>query len=117
MPEVPAKSSRTVHIRARSRDGDVRTVEAQEGESLMAALRSAGLDVAGTCGGMCSCGSCHIYADEQMMAAAPPVSEDERDMLDALQDVVAVQPGSRLSCQIPVTRDLEGQLVEIAPQL
>lgn len=106
-----------VAISVRTREGELCVVEAKEGQSLMEALRGAGLDVLGTCGGMCSCGSCHVYAGNDLLEAVSAPGEDERDMLDALSDVVEVKPCSRLACQIPVTTTLESLTVEIAPQL
>lgn len=106
-----------VAISVRTREGGTTVIEASEGQSLMEALRSADLGVLGTCGGMCSCGSCHIFASDAVLAAAPPVREDEQDMLDALADVIEVRPCSRLACQIPVVDALDGAELEIGPQL
>lgn len=106
-----------VAITVRDRDGATRVLEASEGQSLMEALRSADLDVLGTCGGMCSCGSCHIYAGEALLAAVATPAEDEQDMLDGLGDVVEVRPNSRLACQITVSNALQGVELEIAPQI
>ena len=83
-------------------------------DSLMEALRAEGHDIAGTCGGACSCGTCHIYVADT--DALPPRSEDEADMLDALSDLVAVKACSRLACQLR-SLDRETLAVEMAPQL
>jgi 2Fe-2S ferredoxin len=106
-----------VAINILNREGATLTLEVSEGQSLMEALRNADLDVLGTCGGMCSCGSCHIYAGDALMAATAAPREDEQDMLDALSDVVEVRPNSRLACQIPVSRSLQDVDLEIAPQI
>jgi 2Fe-2S ferredoxin len=84
--------------------------------TLMEALRSAGHDVAGTCGGACSCGTCHVYVATADLARLGPASEDERDMLDALSDVVPVTDCSRLACQLRVDPALAGICITIAPQ-
>ncbi len=106
-----------VAITVQSREGAKLVLEARQGQSLMEVLRNADLDVLGTCGGMCSCGSCHIYAGEALMAAVAAPEEDEQDMLDALGDVIEVRPNSRLACQITVSDDLQGVELEIAPQV
>ncbi|MFZ4110765.1 MAG: 2Fe-2S iron-sulfur cluster-binding protein [Polymorphobacter sp.] len=85
-------------------------------KTLMEALRSAGHDVAGTCGGACSCGTCHIYVAAADLARLGPAGADERDMLEALADVVPVTAASRLACQLPVDATLSGISIEIAPQ-
>ncbi|WP_157217366.1 2Fe-2S iron-sulfur cluster-binding protein [Flavisphingomonas formosensis] len=102
-------------IEVRARDGAVQTVEAPDGTVLMRRLRDAGLGVAGTCGGMSSCGSCHVYVESGGERLAPP-GEDEADMIAALADVVEVRPESRLSCQIVMNADSDGLAIEIAPQ-
>ena len=106
-----------VSILVTTREGEERTIDAREGRSLMEALRAANLGVLGTCGGMCSCGSCHVYAGEDLLAACPSAAEDERDMLDALADVIEVRACSRLSCQILVSERHERTSVEIAPEI
>ncbi|MFZ4689803.1 MAG: 2Fe-2S iron-sulfur cluster-binding protein [Polymorphobacter sp.] len=100
-------------VTVQARDGTSSSLAWTGSDSLMEALRAAGHDVAGTCGGACSCGTCHVYVGEADGLAAP--SEDEADMLDALSDVVTVKPCSRLACQL---RNLgrETLTVEIAPQ-
>jgi 2Fe-2S ferredoxin len=54
----------------------------------------------------CACGP--AYADK-----LPPVSADEDDLLDSSDTRDA---NSRLSCQIPVTDDLDGMKVTIAEE-
>lgn len=105
-----------VSVLVRTPEGRDLTIEAREGRNLMEALRDAGL-VAGTCSGACSCGSCHVYAGDTALAVAPDMKEDERDMLDALGELIDVRPCSRLSCQIPISPDLEGASVEVGPLL
>lgn len=99
-----------------NRAGTSSTLATGTEKTLMTALRSAGHDVAGTCGGSCSCGTCHVYVAAADLAKLPPVGEDERDMLDALADVVPVTAGSRLACQLPVDATLADISIEIAPQ-
>src|SRR5258706_98358 len=37
------------------------TLDASDGRPLMETLRDSDTGVIGTCGGMCSCGTCHVY--------------------------------------------------------
>jgi ferredoxin, 2Fe-2S len=108
---------RMVKLLVTTREGEEKALDATEGANLMNVLRENDLGVPGTCGGMCSCGSCHIFASDALLAAAPPPSEDERDMLDALSDAIEVRPCSRLSCQIAITPALDGASLEIGPQI
>lgn len=97
-----------------SRSGSESTIEADEGISLMEALRDNGMDeLLALCGGCCSCATCHVYVDPAFSGDMPPRSEDEEDLLDS-SDHKTEQ--SRLSCQVPVTAALEGLRVTIAPE-
>jgi 2Fe-2S ferredoxin len=102
-------------VTVRTRDGTTASFDWTGDASLMEALRDAGHDVAGTCGGACSCGTCHVYVDAGDFASLPGIAEDEADMLDALSDVVTVRPCSRLACQLRCD-GRPALAVEIAPQ-
>lgn len=102
-------------VRVTGRDGVERELEAGTGCALMEALRDANTGIDGTCGGMMSCGTCHVYVDPAWAAKLPPKSEDEQMMLDAIGELVELKPGSRLSCQIQVSDALEGLAVQVAP--
>ncbi len=66
----------------------------------------------GICGGMLMCASCQCYklSDTEV----PEMGDEEESLLDS--DGVNVKENSRLSCQIPITMDIEGLKVEIAPE-
>ena len=104
-------------VKVIGRDGNSCSIDAVGGCPLMEALRDASTGVDGTCGGACSCGTCHVYVDAAWIDRLPAKSEDEQLMLDAIGELVPLKPGSRLSCQIPVSAELEGLVVEIAPPL
>ncbi len=102
-------------VKILDREGVMQTLDAPNGTPLMEVLRDEDMDVEGTCGGICSCGTCHVYVNEAWVARLPAVGEDEEMMLEAIAEVVEVRPNSRLSCQIPLTDDLDGLEVEIGP--
>lgn len=97
------------------RDGSRRTLNAPEGEVLMEVLRDENTGIEGTCGGTCSCGTCHVYVAEQWRARVGEREEDEQMMLEALEEFVELRDGSRLACQITVSDELDGLTLEIAP--
>jgi 2Fe-2S ferredoxin len=102
-------------IIVRIRSGEIRTIDAQANQSVMEALRDNGVDdVEALCGGSCACATCHIYVDQRFMDRLPQQSSAENDLLDATD---SRRPNSRLSCQIPLTEDLDGIEVEVAPAL
>jgi len=94
-------------------DGETKTIEAPDGTNMMEALRDAGL-VEGTCGGVASCGTCHVYFPDK--AVAGETGEDEGYMLEGLADFVEIRDGSRLSCQVKVAALHDSMKIEIAPE-
>lgn len=97
-----------------TRDGDKHQLEIGEGVTLMETIRNAGVDeLLALCGGCCSCATCHVYVDPAFADRLPPMSDDENDLLDSSDHRIQA---SRLSCQIPMTADLDGLSVRIAPE-
>src|SRR5688500_19285699 len=96
-----------------TRDGTERTVEGRAGWSVMENIRDNGFDeLLALCGGCCSCGTCHVRIDPAFLASLPPMDELENDLLSGSD---CRDEGSRLACQIPITPDLDGLRVAIAP--
>ncbi|MGN5374938.1 2Fe-2S iron-sulfur cluster-binding protein [Sphingomonas hankookensis] len=96
------------------RVGEERTVDAEVGLSVMEVLKINGFDeLLALCGGCCSCATCHVHVDPAWLDRLPPMSEDEDDLLDAVDDRDAT---SRLSCQVPVTDALDGLKITIADE-
>lgn len=103
-------------IHVTERDGKQRDIDAPDGELLMEALRDEDTGVLGTCGGSCSCGTCHVYISPDWQERVGQRNEDEDMMLEALEDFVEVRPTSRLACQIEIGDDIDGLSLEIAPE-
>lgn len=100
-------------LRVIDRDGVEREFDAMSGVVLMEPLRDMNAGVAASCGGMCSCGTCHVYVDAEWFACLPALMSEEGDMLSAL---AARRENSRLSCQIMLNEELSGLTVTIAPE-
>ncbi len=100
-------------IIATDRKGQLHEIEGRDGWSVMEILRDAGLDIAAECGGACACATCHVYVTGDWFEKLPPRSDAEVDMLDM---ALAVEPNSRLSCQITCAPELEGITVTVAPE-
>jgi 2Fe-2S ferredoxin len=102
-------------VSVRTRGGETRTIHAQANQSVMEALRDNGVDdIEALCGGSCACATCHVYVALKYIDRLPALSGAESDLLDATD---SRKPGSRLSCQIPLTAELDGLEVEVAPAL
>ena len=102
-------------IRFRIVGGEVREIDADEGTSVKdAALRSEVNGILAVCGGYANCATCHVYVDGEWIDRLPPMEEAEDIMLDgALSERT---PFSRLSCQLVLTRDLDGVTMSV-PEL
>ena len=87
-------------------DGNARSVDAKDGQSVMSAAVDHLLPgIVADCGGSCACATCHVYVDDAWADKVPAASEDERAMIDC---AINVRDSSRLSCQIRMTRELDG---------
>ncbi len=92
-------------------NGTEHDVEANNGESIMVAATSnlvPGIDA--DCGGECSCATCHVLISAEWQSKIEPATDSEESMLDLNPDRSAE---SRLSCQIPMSDDLDGIVVNL----
>jgi 2Fe-2S ferredoxin len=95
-----------IHITYTDSQGTSRTVEAQEGSTVMeTALRNSIPGIDAECGGACACATCHVYVADEWSEIVGKPSQMEEDMLDFAFEV---RPTSRLSCQIKVSTALDG---------
>ncbi len=79
--------------------------------NLMEVCKSYELPVEGVCGGMAMCASCQVYIlTEQHYGSR---NDDEEAMLD---EAFYVKENSRLGCQIPISSELDGMRVALAPE-
>jgi 2Fe-2S ferredoxin len=100
-------------IIATDRDGKTHEIEGRDGWSVMEILRDADLPITAECGGACACATCHVYVEGDWYEKLPEPSDSETDMLDM---ALAVEPNSRLSCQITCSDELDGIQVTLAPE-
>ena len=92
-------------------DGTAFEVDAENGSTVMEnAIKNAVPGIEAECGGACACATCHVYVDEAWTAKTGEAEAMEEDMLDFAYDI---QPGSRLSCQIKVSDELDGLIVRV----
>jgi 2Fe-2S ferredoxin len=95
-------------------DGSARTVEAEIGSTVMeTAINNDVPGILATCGGSCSCATCHVYIADDWFERLPAPEIEELDMLDTAHDL---KETSRLSCQIKVTEELDGLTVTTPPR-
>ena len=91
-------------------NGEIKTVDAPIGLSVLEVAHKNDIDIEGACGGSLACSTCHVIVDEKDFDRLESASDDEEDMLDLAFDL---QKTSRLCCQIIVTSDLDGLTVKL----
>jgi ferredoxin len=102
-----------VLIKIKDREGVIHELQAPTdmAMNIMELCKAYELPVEGTCGGMAMCASCQCYVLNDV--ELPEKGEDEEAMLS---EAFYVKPNSRLGCQIPITLELEGLELELAPE-
>ena len=91
--------------------GKSHTVEVQNGLTIMeGAVQNNVPGIDADCGGSMACATCHVYVKEEWFNKLPKKEDGEEDMLD-----MAHEPNkfSRLSCQLTVSDELEGIIVNL----
>jgi len=95
-------------------DGQEQAVKVQAGETLMdAALDNGVAGIIAQCGGGATCCTCHCWVQQPWLQQLPAPHQDEQDMLEYAWGQAV---GSRLACQVVVTRQLQGITVRIPAQ-
>ena len=92
-------------------NGTEHVVDVPNGLTVMEGARDNGIPgIEADCGGACACSTCHVYVDPAWVGKLPPREDMEEDMLD-----FAFEPNerSRLTCQVKVTADLDGLVVQM----
>ena len=100
-----------INISVKDLDGQVHEIQAREGDSLMEVLREYEWGVPAICGGLCSCGTCHVYLDTQWLDRFQQPDPDEQDLLGVFD---SAEDNSRLSCQLYLQAGHNGLKLVIA---
>lgn len=95
------------------KDGNQKTFDVCEGETLLDIAQGHNLDMEGACGGSCACSTCHVIVDPDYYDAIPEPEDDENDMLDLAYGLTET---SRLGCQVKMNKDIDGIRVAL-PQM
>lgn len=92
-------------------NGETLTVDVVDGDTVMqGAMDNMVEGIVAECGGGCNCATCHVYVGEDWIEQVGAAVDMEKDLLDNLP---IARPTSRLSCQIEVTKDLDGLTVTV----
>ena len=92
-------------------NGEEHEVDVQNGLTVMeGAIKNKIPGIDADCGGACACATCHVYVQKEWLSKLPSKEDTEEDMLDFAFEV---QENSRLSCQLTVTDELDGLVVDL----
>ena len=92
-------------------NGTQHTVEVPLGLTVMeGAVNNNVPGIDADCGGACACSTCHAYVNPDWVEKLPAREDMEEDMLD-----FAYQPNerSRLTCQVKVTPEMDGLVLQL----
>ena len=92
-------------------NGKNHTIEVANGLSVMeGAVQNNIPGIDADCGGSMACATCHVYVKEEWFNKLPKKEDGEEDMLD-----MAFEPktNSRLSCQLMVSEQIDGLVVNL----
>jgi 2Fe-2S ferredoxin len=99
-------------------DGARHDIDAHLGATVMdTAVKNGVPGVVAECGGFLSCASCHVHVDAAWIDKVGRAEDGDEVECELLEGAMAERtPGSRLSCQITVTEELDGLLVTVSPE-
>ncbi len=94
-------------------DGVSKVVDLRGGQSIMEGAVQHGIQgILAECGGSCMCATCHVYIIGGPVERLADMQSGEDAMLN--ESAAERKPNSRLSCQIKMSDDLDGLVVQVA---
>ena len=91
--------------------GKLHTIEVENGLTVMeGAVQNNIPGIDADCGGGMACATCHVYVKDEWFDKINKMNEGEEDMLDQAYEK---KKNSRLSCQITVSDELDGLVVNL----
>lgn len=100
-----------VQITYRSAAMGEQTLDIDADSSLMEGGLFGGVPgIQGLCGGSVACGTCHIHIAEPWFSRLGKAGDSETELLE---DLAGYTPASRLACQIRVTPEMDGLVVDV----
>jgi len=92
-------------------DGKEHVTEGENGMTVMeVAIKNSVPGIDADCGGACACATCHVYVRPEWLEKTGKAEQMEEDMLDFAFDV---RDNSRLSCQIKVSDEVDGLVIDL----
>lgn len=101
----------SINLIFRLADGNIESISADPQVSVMEAATAAGIPgIVAECRGSLSCGTCRIRVPASLHKRLPPASEMEQELLSLFD---SENDHTRLSCQLRVLSEMEGEIFEV----
>ncbi|XP_022109724.1 ferredoxin-2, mitochondrial-like isoform X2 [Acanthaster planci] len=97
-------------LQMKYRSGEKIPVQGKVGDNVMYLAHRYNIEIEGACEASLACCTCHVVLTDDYYNKLPEIEEEEEDMLDLAPFLTAT---SRLSCQIILTKELEGMEVKL----
>ncbi len=104
---------RVPRLNVRLQDGAQFSPRAVAGRRIMELIEADGFPIKPECCGGSGCSNCHIKVPAPWRSLLPPPSGEERERLRLLP---GADERSRLACQLLMTADLDGLVIELQPE-
>ncbi|XP_070562875.1 adrenodoxin-like protein 1, mitochondrial [Ptychodera flava] len=101
----PVSEDEVVNITFTNKDGSSQTVRGKVGDNVMYLAHRHNISIEGACEASLACCTCHVIVNEDYYDMIPEPDEREDDMLDMAPFLTST---SRLSCQIILTKEMDG---------
>nr|CAG4642138.1 EOG090X0GMO [Eurycercus lamellatus] len=106
----PKSEDEIVNINFINREGKKIPVRGKVGDNVMYLAHRYGIELEGACEASLACSTCHVYVQEEYYDKLSDPVEAEDDMLDMAP---GLKPNSRLGCQIILSHELEGMILQL----
>lgn len=106
----PKSEDEVVNITYIKKDGKEVKVRGKEGDNVMYLAHRYDIPLEGACEASLACSTCHVYVDHKYFDKLPEPLDEEEDMLDLAP---FLKENSRLGCQIILTKEMEGMVLQL----
>ncbi|XP_004923735.1 adrenodoxin-like protein, mitochondrial [Bombyx mandarina] len=106
----PKSEDEVVNVVYVDKDGVKINVKGKVGDNILYLAHRYEIPMEGACEASLACTTCHVYIPHDYLDKLPPSEEKEDDLLDMAP---FLKENSRLGCQIVLTKELEGMVIQL----
>lgn len=106
----PKSEDEVVNITVIMKDGTKVPIRGKIGDNLLYLAHRYEIPMEGACEASLACTTCHVYVHNDFYDQLPQPEEKEDDLLDMAP---FLKENSRLGCQIILTKELDGLVIEL----